>query len=104
MHYWIFSGGGALLTFVPVAVTVGTARVVNNCGFPVYYASVGHVRNASMQEVRGSYSESYTKPGVGISIKLSPSMNGYPLVKVLAMPLTTTLPTSALPSAVISLT
>ena len=76
MHYWIVSSAAALLAFVPVAVTVGTAHVVNNCGFPVYYASVDQAQNANMQEVRGSYSESYTKPGVGVSIKLSPSMNG----------------------------
>ena len=76
MHYSTLSGAAALLALAPSAMAVGTAHVINNCGFPVYYASVGQSQHAGMSELQGSYSESYTKPGVGVSIKLSPSMNG----------------------------
>ena len=76
MHYFISKGAAALLALASFAMAVGTAHIVNNCGFPIYYASVGQSQHAEMQELQGSYSESYTQPGVGISIKLSPSMNG----------------------------
>lgn len=76
MHYSTLSGAAALLAFAPSALAAGTATVINNCGFPIYYASVGQSQHAGMQELQGSYSESYSKPGVGVSIKLSPSMNG----------------------------
>ena len=76
MHYSTLSGAAALLALTPSVMAVGTAHVINNCGFPVYYASVGQSQHAGMQELQGSYSESYNQPGVGVSIKLSPSLNG----------------------------
>ena len=76
MHYSTLTGAAALLALAPTAMAAGSAHVVNNCGFPIYYASVGQSQHAGMQELQGSYSESYSQPGVGISIKLSPSMDG----------------------------
>jgi hypothetical protein len=76
MHYSTISSAAVLLALAPSAMAAGTAHVINNCGFPIYYASVGQSQHANMQELQGSYSESYSQPGVGVSIKLSPSMNG----------------------------
>lgn len=66
-----------LLTLAPSALAVGTAKVVNNCGSPVYFANVAQSAHASMSQLPSSgFSESYTLPGVGVSIKLSPSSTG----------------------------
>lgn len=73
MHFSSITGAAVLLALAPSALAVGTATVVNNCGFPVYYASVGQSYTADMHELRGSYSEQYGQEGVGISIKLSPN-------------------------------
>lgn len=62
-----------LSALLPSALALGTATVVNNCGYPVYYASVGQSYHANMQPLQGSYSEGYSQPGVGISIKLAPN-------------------------------
>jgi hypothetical protein len=64
-----------LLALAPTAMA-GTATVINNCGFPIYFASVGQSQHANMAEMQGSYSESYGEQGNGISIKLSPSESG----------------------------
>jgi hypothetical protein len=64
-----------LLALAPTAMA-GTATVVNNCGFPIYFASVGQSQHANMAQMQGSYSESYGEQGNGISIKLSPSEGG----------------------------
>jgi Blastomyces yeast-phase-specific protein len=73
MHFSTLTGAAALLALAPSAMAVGSATVVNNCGFPIYYASVGQSYTADMQELQGSYTEQYTQPGVGVSIKLSPN-------------------------------
>lgn len=66
-----------LLTLAPSALAVGSAKVVNNCGGPVYFASVAQSVAASMERLPSSgYSAEYSKPNVGISIKLSPSASG----------------------------
>lgn len=66
-----------LLTFAPSAFAVGTARVVNNCGFKVYYASVSQGAAAGMQVLpAGGYSQQYSNPGDGVSIKMSPNATG----------------------------
>jgi len=69
----ILAGAAVLLASAPAVLAVGTATVVNNCGFPVYYASVSDNNNAGMQPLQGSYSEGYTQEGVGVSIKLAPN-------------------------------
>lgn len=69
----IVSGAAVLLASAPAVLAAGTAHVVNNCGFPVYYASVGQSYHATMQPLQGSYSEPYSQPGVGVSIKLAPN-------------------------------
>jgi len=67
----------SLLTLGPAVLAVGTAVVVNNCGSDVYYASVGQSAHADMAKLpNAGYSEGFSKPGVGISIKLSPSTSG----------------------------
>ena len=73
MHFSTVTGAAALLALAPSALAVGVATVVNNCGFPVYYASVGQSYSAGMSQLEGSYSEAYSQEGVGISIKLSPN-------------------------------
>ena len=69
----ILAGAAALLASATSVVALGSATVVNNCGFPVYYASVSQDSSASMSALQGSYSEGYSEEGVGISIKLSPN-------------------------------
>lgn len=69
----IMTGAAVLLASVPAALALGTATVINNCGYPIYYASVGQSQHADMQPLQGSYSEGYSQPNVGISIKLAPN-------------------------------
>lgn len=69
----ILTGAAVLLASASTVHAAGTAHVINNCGFPVYYASVGQSYHADMQLLQGSYSEAYSQPGVGISIKLAPN-------------------------------
>jgi len=77
MFYSTIAPAAMLLAFAPSALAVGTANVVNNCGMPVYYASVAQSAHASMAELPSSgYSESYTLPDVGVSIKLAPNESG----------------------------
>jgi hypothetical protein len=76
MHYSTLNGAAVLLALTSSAMAVGSATVINNCDFPVYYASVAQNVHAGMQLLSGSYSEAYSKPGVGVSIKLSPSQSG----------------------------
>ena len=73
MHFSATTGAAVLLALAPSTLAVGTATVVNNCGFSVYYAAVGQSYSADMQELSGSYSAQYSQEGVGISIKLSPN-------------------------------
>jgi len=65
------SGAAVLLAFAPSVLAVGSATVINNCGFDIYYASVAQNAGASMQLLQGSYTEQYSDQGVGISIKLA---------------------------------
>ncbi|KIW85790.1 hypothetical protein AYO20_03731 [Fonsecaea nubica] len=67
------AGAAVLLASAPAVLALGTATVVNNCGYPVYYASVGGSSNPNMQQLQGSYSEGYGQEGVGVSIKLAPN-------------------------------
>jgi hypothetical protein len=78
MFYSTFTSAAAvLLALTPSAMAVGTAHVVNNCGMPVYFASVAQSVHASMEQLPSSgYSEAYTLPNVGVSIKLSPNASG----------------------------
>jgi hypothetical protein len=76
MSFSKIAGAAVLLALAPTALAMGSATVINNCGFPIYYAPVGQSSNAGMQEMQGSYSQQYSQPGNGYSIKLSPSMNG----------------------------
>ncbi|KAK5054629.1 hypothetical protein LTR84_001520 [Exophiala bonariae] len=69
----IISGAAVLLASTPAVMALGTATVINNCGYPIYYASVGQSYHANMQPLQGSYSEGYSQQGVGISIKLAPN-------------------------------
>ena len=61
-----------LLALAPSALA-GSATIINNCGFPIYYASVSQGQGAGMQEIQGSYTESYGSANDGVSIKLSPT-------------------------------
>ena len=71
------SGAAVLLTLAPTALSVGTARVVNNCGTEVYFASVAQSVNDAMSVLPASgMSETYSLPGVGISIKLAANESG----------------------------
>lgn len=69
----VLAGAAVLLASASAVSALGSATVVNNCGFPVYYASVGQGYSASMQQLQGSYSQPYGEEGVGISIKLAPN-------------------------------
>ncbi|ETN45946.1 uncharacterized protein HMPREF1541_00128 [Cyphellophora europaea CBS 101466] len=73
-----FTGAAVLLALAPTAMALGQATVVNNCGFPIYYASVGQSQHAEMQQMQGSYSEQFGEQGNGISIKLAPSADANP--------------------------
>lgn len=71
-----FTGAAVLLALAPTAMALGQATVVNNCGSPVWYAPVGQSQGAAMQQMQGSYSQSWGSQGNGMSIKLSPDANG----------------------------
>jgi hypothetical protein len=73
MHISTATGAAVLLAFAPSALALGTATVINNCGFPIYYVSVGQTYSDKMQLLQGSYSQQYGQQNVGISIKLSPN-------------------------------
>ena len=68
----LIAGAALLLASASGVAAVGSATVVNNCGSAVYFSSVGGSSNAAMQQLQGSYSQTYSQPGVGVSIKLSP--------------------------------
>jgi len=68
----IATGAAVLLAFAPTTLAVGSATVVNNCGFPIYFASVAQNGAADLQELQGSYTETYSLNNVGVSIKLTP--------------------------------
>merc|ERR1712232_33289 len=77
MFYSTVATAAMLLTLAPSALAVGSANVVNNCGIPVYFASVAQSVHADMQPLPSSgYSESYSLPDVGVSIKLAPNETG----------------------------
>jgi len=65
------AAAAVLLASATGVSAVGSATVVNNCGFPVYYASVGGSSNPGMTQLQGSYSQTYNMPDVGVSIKLA---------------------------------
>lgn len=72
-----FTLAASLLTLLPTVLAAGTARVVNNCGTDVWYASVAQSVHASMQKLPpGGYSESFSKANVGVSIKLAATQGG----------------------------
>lgn len=70
------TGAAVLLAFAQSAMAIGSATVVNNCGYDVYYASVAQSQTASMKLIQGSYTEQFSKQNVGISIKLAKSLTG----------------------------
>jgi len=77
MFYSTIATAAVLLALAPSALAVGSAHVVNNCGIPVYFASVAQSVGASMQQLPSSgYSEGYSEPNVGVSIKLAPNSSG----------------------------
>jgi len=77
MFYSTVATAAMLLTLAPSALAVGNANVVNNCGIPVYFASVAQSVHADMSLLPSSgYSESYSLPDVGVSIKLAPNETG----------------------------
>lgn len=74
MQFTAFTTGAAvLLALAPSAMALGSATVINNCGYPVYYASVSQGVSASMQQLQGSYTQGYANENDGVSIKLSPN-------------------------------
>jgi len=74
MFYSTITAALALLSLAPTALAVGSARVVNNCGGTVYYASVAQGVASSMKPLpAGGFSEAYTQSNVGISIKIAPT-------------------------------
>lgn len=67
----------AVLGLATSASAAGVAHVVNNCGSEVYFASVAQSAHANMSPLPASgYSEAYSLPNVGVSIKLAPSTSG----------------------------
>ncbi|RMZ75581.1 hypothetical protein DV737_g5222, partial [Chaetothyriales sp. CBS 132003] len=71
MHYSIVTGAAVLLTLAPSALALGSAIVVNNCDFDVYYASVSQGVSAEPTLIDGSYSEEFSDENDGVSIKLA---------------------------------
>lgn len=72
-----FTTGAAVLLALTPSVLAGTAHVINNCGVPVYYASVVGNASPAMQLLpSGGYSQVYSGNGVGVSIKLAPQKTG----------------------------
>lgn len=68
---------GASMLLASSVTALGTARVVNNCNMPVYFASVsqsGADRRVLLPP--SGYTEVYSKPNVGVSIKFSEALTG----------------------------
>lgn len=77
MFYSTIATAATLLALAPSVMAVGTAYVVNNCGTEVYFASVAQNGADNMSPLPSSgFAESYSQPGVGVSIKLSPESSG----------------------------
>lgn len=77
MFYSTLATAAMLLTLAPSALAVGTAHVINNCGSQVYYASVAQSVASSMAPLPASgFSEKYSLPDVGVSIKLAHNATG----------------------------
>ncbi|RMZ83084.1 hypothetical protein DV738_g1282, partial [Chaetothyriales sp. CBS 135597] len=79
MHSSTVTGAAAiLLALAPSAWAVGSAKVINNCDFDVYYASVSQGVSAEPALIQGSYSEKYSLHNNGVSIKLAlePNLGG----------------------------
>jgi hypothetical protein len=70
------TGAAVLLALAPSVMAMGSATVINNCGYPIFYAPVGQNTSPGMSQMQGSYSQQYSQPGNGYSIKLSPSSSG----------------------------
>jgi len=72
MYTSIVSCAAVLLALAPSALATGTASVTNMCSYPIWYASISGQAEA-MQALwpGGSYSEGYTMPNTGVSIKLA---------------------------------
>ena len=70
MHTFAISSAAVLLALAPSALAVGSASVVNNCGFDVYYKSIS-TSSESFSLLNGGFSEPYSNPGQGVSIKLA---------------------------------
>ena len=69
-------GAIVLLNFGASVMALGSATVVNKCDFPIFYAPVSQNTTPGMQQMQGDYSQQYSQPGNGYSIKLSPSPSG----------------------------
>jgi hypothetical protein len=78
MSFSKMTGAAMLLALAPTAMALGQATVINNCGFPIWYASVGQSQHADMQQMQGSYSQAFGSQGNGVSIKLAPNANDKP--------------------------
>lgn len=63
-----------VLVALPGATAIGQPQIVNACGYSVYYMAAGPGWQSGVQELP---SPSYNpRPGSGMSIKLSPQLNG----------------------------
>lgn len=75
--YHSFTSAAALLALLPTTLAAGTAYVVSNCDFDVYYMSVSQGVGATMQKLpSGGYSQAYNLPNDGVSIKIATSPSG----------------------------
>ena len=66
----------AVYIFIPVIEATGSATIISKCPYPVYFASASGWNTPPTQRLEGSYTETYSRPGVGISIKLSLNETG----------------------------
>ena len=75
MHYATISGAAVLLALAPsVMAQMGSATLVNSCGYDIYYAPTsGSFEGMVALSPGGTYSTPYDEQNQGVSIKVAPT-------------------------------
>jgi hypothetical protein len=71
MYASMISSAAVLLALAPSALAVGSANVMNNCGFTVYYKSITTSSEPFQTVPAGGVHQTYATQGRGVSIKLA---------------------------------
>ena len=76
MLFYLAATVVAFCASLPSAGAIGSTTIVSKCPYPIYFTSASGWDTPPMQQLENSHTEPYSKPGVGISIKLSLNETG----------------------------